>query len=280
MRLNSNQGRRGSQTPRGLPSTHQGKFRGPPTDTVLAPPVGHRKSGGSRLRENELPFAWSTGLPEGQSIHQPRPRPAQCLEWVENGQLSTKPRPKGDTYGNLRRGSKLDRRLMFQYRVTKYDPALRTPDGTFSQPTWTSSADIGRSFLGQILTRESYLATETLYVAAVEKALSAATPSGLRLVAPEIWDTAQPSNLPKLALPEFIHARLLHPQEALTLARAILREILWGRIEGSNRFYVHFGYDYYMYIGGANDALSHFTAEGLFVEDHPSPYALPAGLTS
>ena len=108
---------------------------------------------------------------------------------------------------------------------------------------------------------------------AVEKALAATTPSGLRLVVPEIWDTPQPSNLPNLTLSQLILASLLQPQEALTLARAILREILWGRIEGGNRCYVHFGYAYYMYIGGADEALSHFTAEGLFVEEHPSPYA-------
>lgn len=165
---------------------------------------------------------------------------------------------------------------MFQYRVTKYNPALRDPDGAFPVSTWTSAADIGRSFDGQTLTRDAYLATEELYVGAVERAISAAIPSRLRLVDPEISDKYQPSTLPKLDLADVIYATRLRPREALTLSRAILREILWGRIEGSNRFYVHFGYDYYMYIGGSCAALSHFAAEGLFVEEYPSPYCLQA----
>ncbi|MCR9161051.1 MAG: hypothetical protein ACE37F_11490 [Nannocystaceae bacterium] len=162
---------------------------------------------------------------------------------------------------------------MFQYRVTKYNPALRDPDGTFPVSTWTSATDIGRSFNGQTLTKESYLAMEDLYVGAVERAISAAAPSRLRLVDAEISDDSQPSTLPSLDLANLIYAPHIRPRDALTLSRAILREVVWGRIEGSDGFYVHFGYDYYMYIGGSAPRLRHFATEGLFVEQHPSPYA-------
>jgi hypothetical protein len=44
---------------------------------------------------------------------------------------------------------------MFEYRVTKYDPAHRAASGAY-RDEWTSFSDIGRSFGGVILTVEQY----------------------------------------------------------------------------------------------------------------------------
>jgi len=33
------------------------------------------------------------------------------------------------------------------------------------------------------------------------------------------------------------------------VCRLVLREILWCKLESPNGFYIHFGYDYYMYFG-------------------------------
>ncbi len=47
------------------------------------------------------------------------------------------------------------------------------------------------------------------------------------------------------------------------------------RLVYENKMYVHFGYDYYMYIGVNEkclDAINSIQASGLFVEECESPY--------
>ena len=60
------------------------------------------------------------------------------------------------------------------------------------------------------------------------------------------------------------------------IVRAILREVAWCKLEGA-AMYVHFGYDYYMYIGSKRDLTSkelcRLEKEGLFVEEFISPYS-------
>jgi hypothetical protein len=59
---------------------------------------------------------------------------------------------------------------------------------------------------------------------------------------------------------------------AARFVKAALRELAWGKITSPGGFYVHFGYDYYMYIGDEGGRLDDFRAEGLFTESFPSPY--------
>jgi len=57
--------------------------------------------------------------------------------------------------------------------------------------------------------------------------------------------------------------------------RMCLREAIWCKLEAEGRFYIHFGWDYYMYIGSdksSADAIQLATSDGLFVEDFISPY--------
>jgi hypothetical protein len=59
------------------------------------------------------------------------------------------------------------------------------------------------------------------------------------------------------------------------VCRLVLREILWCKLESENGFYIHFGYDYYMYIGGpapSENSIAYGRQQGLFVEEMESPY--------
>ena len=61
--------------------------------------------------------------------------------------------------------------------------------------------------------------------------------------------------------------------ELREVVRRILREEFWCRLEGSGS-YMHFGWDYYMFIGAKQDcpgAKSLAESLGLFVEDSESP---------
>ena len=58
------------------------------------------------------------------------------------------------------------------------------------------------------------------------------------------------------------------------LLRLILREVIWCKLLNNDMF-VHFGYDYYMYIGChtmSDTDRNILTEKGLFIEDFNSPY--------
>ena len=59
------------------------------------------------------------------------------------------------------------------------------------------------------------------------------------------------------------------------ICRLILREHLWAKLGYDSKMYVHFGHDYYMYIGSllsCEEAIKNITDQGFFVEKFKSPY--------
>lgn len=40
---------------------------------------------------------------------------------------------------------------MYEYRITKYNPAFRKSNGAFSKDEWTSYSDVGGTFSGVAL---------------------------------------------------------------------------------------------------------------------------------
>ena len=154
---------------------------------------------------------------------------------------------------------------MFQYRVTKYDPAFRDASGRHLRDEWISFSDIGRSFGGVPLTREEYQRVEDAYVAA---ALGFLRESGC--------DSLTVVDL------ENARAHLSAPAEGAALSgprlaeavRGLLREYFWCRLEGGGCF-LHFGWDYYLYVGVPSrcpQACLLASKSGLFVEEFASPY--------
>jgi len=62
--------------------------------------------------------------------------------------------------------------------------------------------------------------------------------------------------------------------EIATVCRLNLRGMIWCKLEDERRF-IHFGYDYYMYIGvpvPCEDAKALASRVGLFVEEFKSPH--------
>lgn len=158
--------------------------------------------------------------------------------------------------------------MRYKYRVTKYDPQLRDADGAFRREAWTSSCDIGRVFNGVPLTESEYLRVEEAYLFAIEALLAEA---GIeRLLLRDIEDRGD-SELPEYVKPE----AGLNISQCIEFARLALRERVWGRLVDPGRAYVHFGYDYYMYLGlpaRCPAAVAEIQRRGLFVEPFRSPY--------
>lgn len=157
--------------------------------------------------------------------------------------------------------------MAFEHRVTKYDPSFRDARGAYTRDEWTSIADIGQRFGGTVLTREEYQRIEDAYVAV---ALGFMRESGQsELVAVGLENHAcHPL--------DFEDGDVLRVEHLGDVIRRVLREEFWCRLEAPNAF-VHFGYDYYMYVGVPDPCpeaarLAHEL--GLFVEDCHSPYHL------
>ena len=151
---------------------------------------------------------------------------------------------------------------MNQFRITKYDPSLRDDQGAFVVPDWTSHSDIGDTFGGRVLTEQQYARVESAYVATAIAILRDARVTSLMARGVEGHAPIKDGTV----------IGLNSMDEAF---RAVLREQFWCRFESAGGAFVHFGYDFYMYIGVPSISpatLADATALGLFVEPFTSPY--------
>ena len=153
-----------------------------------------------------------------------------------------------------------------QYRVTKYAPSLRDATGAYAGEDWSSRSHIGRVFDDRMLSEAEYLKIENSYLSAMESFLDEAGIESLELKGLEHYGAAGGGTL---------RGGNLSIAQSLEFARLALREEAWGKLVVPGRAYVHFGYDYYMYIGvpltcDRSIAIAHDL--GLFVERFRSPY--------
>ncbi|RYD25669.1 MAG: hypothetical protein EOP86_27010 [Verrucomicrobiaceae bacterium] len=154
--------------------------------------------------------------------------------------------------------------LRHQHRITKYDPTCRNSAGHYTKPEWISYSDIGRAYEGVTLTEEAYLKTESAYLATV---LSFHAEAGF----PEIRALGVECHA---AVPCPAEGAVVTHVELEAVCRSLLREAYWCRLEGAD-FFIHFGYDYYMYIGTGpkcRGSLMLARRLGLFPEPFVSPY--------
>ena len=169
---------------------------------------------------------------------------------------------------------------MPQWRVTKYDPRYRNRSGVYRREEWTAASDIGRVFNGRPLELAEYLAIEDRYVAAALHFLQESSLSSLQVLDLETnQDTTAATQhgladiLQQAPLP--YEGQWLSDDELARVCRLNLRSLLWCRLQDDGRFFIHFGHDYYMYIGSLSPctgAIKQATELGLFVESFPSPY--------
>jgi hypothetical protein len=158
--------------------------------------------------------------------------------------------------------------MRHQYRITKYNPALRDANGAFKGDDWTACSDVGRTFGGVMLTQVDYQRVEDAYAFAVDSLLRAAKVGSLQLRGLENRGS---SMLPSFAKP----GADLDVAQCAEFARIALREQAWGKLVAPGRAYVHFGYDYYMYMGlpaQCKQVVAAVRQRGLFVEPFRSPY--------
>ncbi len=154
---------------------------------------------------------------------------------------------------------------MFEFRVTKYDPAHRDRRGAYTRDEWTAASDIGSVFGGVVLTAAEYQPVEDAYATAAVAYLREAGVGSLSVAGLE--------NHAGVPLP-FAEGSALGLAEVGGVIRQLLRGEFWCRLEGAGAF-VHVGYDYYMYVGvpvACPSAEALARRLGLFPEPFQSPY--------
>jgi len=152
---------------------------------------------------------------------------------------------------------------VFEYRITKYDPTERREGWPRAQ--WTAFSDIGSSFDGVLLTGAAYEAVEACYI---EAALSFLREAGAACLTVRGFECG--AGVPC----RYGEGDVLALEQAAQLMAMVLREECWCRLEDSRGF-VHFGWDYYMYVGVASacpGSARRAARAGLFVEAMRSPH--------
>jgi hypothetical protein len=156
--------------------------------------------------------------------------------------------------------------VVFEFRVTKYDPAHRDAGGAYTRDEWTAVSGVGSAFAGVVLTDVEYRRVEDAYATAAvafmrEAGVLSLTVSGLE-------------NHAGWPLP-FADGAVFDLCDAAVVIRRVLRGEFWCRLEGEGGF-VHLWYDYYMYVGVPQRCLGAEALArqlGLFVELFRSPYS-------
>jgi hypothetical protein len=166
---------------------------------------------------------------------------------------------------------------MFAYRLSKYNKANALRSGGAVSEDWTSISDIGKVFSGELLTEKVYKRIEDDYVVATIGLLNSAGIKSVRITDLEFHPPAGISRLNDkellqqcsgLSVGAVVEAVDLEP-----LVRCCLREHIWCRLIGPNNSYIHFGYDFYLYLGLPVPADLSVVPTDLCLETHESPWA-------
>lgn len=178
------------------------------------------------------------------------------------------------------RRSRLVNQIKYQWRVTKYNPDFRDENGHYTLiEEWTCPSEIGKTINGKEFTLDEYLQIEAAYINSAIKFIEESGINSLRILGLEcnISEEDRTSLLyekefEKLVLKEDL---LVNKNEIRLICKMILRNFLWCELYSKDNFFVHFGWDYYMFIGSNVNCLSAIefaTNNGLFVEQCQSPY--------
>ena len=169
---------------------------------------------------------------------------------------------------------------IFQWRITKYNPNFRDENGYYTlTEDWTCPSEIGKTINGNQFTLEDYLQVEAAYIDSAIKFIDESGIDLLRILQLEC-DISEEDRTSPLYEKEFEELVLkedlvINKNEIRLICKMVLRNFLWCKLYSKDHFFIHFGWDYYMYIGSHVNCLSAIKfAEnnGLFVEQCTSPH--------
>lgn len=161
---------------------------------------------------------------------------------------------------------------MHWWRVTKYNPKYRDDQGCYIKDEWTCPSQVGTIVEGKIFTWDEYIKVENEYVNAIQIFMDCL---GLNILSVSFLVKYWPiePNEHHTSRMIDIHNKLkdgqiLSREDIDNVVRLILRNDLGCKLR-SDDLEVHFGWDYYMYIGSkelCESAISKIEKMGLYVE--------------
>lgn len=180
-------------------------------------------------------------------------------------------------------GLKMSHEIKYQWRITKYNPDFRDENGHYTRvEDWTSPYDIGKTFNGQAFTFEQYLRVESAYINTILMFIKESKVKSLRVIWLENHKSKVQRKWQFLYEDEFQHIQLeedmvINLEDIPTICKMILRELIYCQLLVKDQLFIHFGWDYYMYIGTnyqSTVAIDLAINNGLYVESFQSPYYL------
>lgn len=165
---------------------------------------------------------------------------------------------------------------MYNYKISKY----RKKNKNKIINEWTSISDIGKVYNGTQFKYEEYIKKENSYIEVILMFIKLNNIKKLTIEELEIY------NNDKLIYDEYdlqiqnLIKNVKNKIEVKTsdielFIRAILRERIWAKLYSGDELYIHFGYDYYMYIGSkvnSKEEIKQIEKMGLVIEKQISPY--------
>lgn len=170
--------------------------------------------------------------------------------------------------------------MNYQWRITKYNPIFRNEKGHYLIEEWTCPSEIGKIINGDLFTLESYLLTEHAYVETIISFLVEKHHYSLRVIQASNRSISHEDKISVLYEQEFDEINIkedmiVNIDDIRIICKMVLRNFADCQLFSKDKFFVHFGWDYYMYIGSSQKSLTavEFAAKsGLFVEECLSPY--------
>lgn len=160
---------------------------------------------------------------------------------------------------------------MYNWRITKYDPLNRDESGGYlDSEEWTSYSEVGKK-----LNEEEYLIVEQKYINAIKIFMTELGIKKLQIMDLESYLEEDSTQTTTDFISNLSAGDKVSFHEVERLAQLTLREVVWCKLEFEDELYVHFGYDYYMYIGINKECkrvVQKIEKSGLFVENFTSPY--------
>lgn len=169
--------------------------------------------------------------------------------------------------------------MKFCWRITKYDPRYRCSDGAYLNNEWSMYAEIGEMFDNILFHFKEYERIEDLYIKAIDlfmtchkiSALQVSTLEKNRKLTKDIHNNANMIRLfHSVKVDDWIQQT-----DIQDFCKLILRDKLWCKLKYNRKMFVHFGWDFYMYIGSSllcDKTIAMIGKSGLFVEEFKSPY--------
>jgi len=151
--------------------------------------------------------------------------------------------------------------MINQFRITKYNPLFRDEEGHYLIDEWTDYSDVGQIFKGKELTYDEYVKVEKRYISVAMELAKLANVASFSI---EAFEGKKCKSIKKPVMLEALP----------NIIKSILRSEFWCKLV-SNNFFIHFGYDYYMYIGCVlpNDVAYGISLKHeLYCEEMMSPY--------